>query len=200
MNKADFLVREIKIEILNGMMWMLKLQMDPKFKVKTFRFKFDEDFQTKLNGFAKLNRYADRHEFKEAWEKWCEANRGYIDDEEGRLKREGYDGDVINKMYTSARYYFRKKPDKKTDPVQRCKYVSINSDVIEKMDEHVAITVREPNFKPASAFKDFCEVNKNLLTNEVGRLYNKERLPTNEIKYKFKKAYKNRYFQMVKQI
>jgi hypothetical protein len=185
MNKADFLVREIKIEILNGMMWMLKLQMDPKFKVKTFRFKFDEDFQTKLNGFAKLNRYADRHEFKEAWEKWCEANRGYIDDEEGRLKREGYDGDVINKMYTS---------------VQRCKYVSINSDVIEKMDEHVAITVREPNFKPASAFKDFCEVNKNLLTNEVGRLYNKERLPTNEIKYKFKKAYKNRYFQMVKQI
>ena len=177
----------------------LPLPMDTQFRAKTFRFKFDEDFQTKLNGFAKLNRYADRHEFKDAWEKWCEANRGYIDDEEGRLKREGYDGDVLTKRYTSARYYFRKKPDKKAEPVDRCKYVSIDSFVLEKMDDHVAMKVRQPNFKPASAFEDFCEVNKDLLTKEVARLYNKERLTTKEIKYKFKKAYKNRYLQMVKQ-
>lgn len=168
------------------------------FKAKTFRFKFEGNFQNILNAFAKQHRYADRHEFKEAWEKWCESNRLSIDVEKERLKREGYDGDAETKMYTSARYYFRKKPDKKSDPVERCKYVSIAVEVLDKMDQHVMDTVRQPNFKPATGFEDFCKTHKDLLTQEVGRLYNQERLPTSDIKYKFKKAYKNRYFQLIK--
>ena len=168
------------------------------FKAKTFRFKFEGNFQNILNAFAKQHRYADRHEFKEAWEKWCESNRTSIDVEKERLKREGYDGDAETKMYTSVRYYFRKKPDKKNDPAERCKYVSIAVEVLDKMDQHVMDTVRQPNFKPATGFEDFCKTHKDLLTQEVGRLYNQERLPTSDIKYKFKKAYKNRYFQLIK--
>ena len=168
------------------------------FKAKTFRFKFEANFQNILNAFAKQHRYADRHEFKEAWEKWCESNRTSIDVEKQRLKREGYDGDAETKMYTSARYYFRKKPDKKNDPAERCKNVSIAVEVLDKMDQHVMDTVRQPNFKPATGFEDFCKTHKDLLTQEVGRLYNQERLPTSDIKYKFKKAYKNRYFQLIK--
>lgn len=198
----DLDVSEIKIEILiaihNGGRYTQQMADNDNFKAKTFRFKLGDEFQTKLNAFAKLHRYADRHEFKDAWEKWCQENRGYIDDEQGRLNREGYDGDVLTKMYTSARYYFRKKPDKKNDPTERCKYVSIDPDVLEKMDDHVTNTVRQPNFKPSTGFEDFCKVNKDLLTREVARLYNQERLPAKDIQYKFKKAYKNRYFQMMK--
>ena len=168
------------------------------FKAKTFRFKFDPDFQNKLNTFAKKYRYADRHEFKEAWEKWCDTNKSDINNENERLKIEGYEGDTLTKMYTSARYYFRKKSDTKTDPAKRCKYVSIDGDILDKMDDHVTTKVRQPDFKPSDAFEDFCKSNKDLLTKEVGRLYNKERLTPKEITYKFKKAYKNRYFQMMK--
>lgn len=168
------------------------------FKAKTFRFKFDGGFQNKLNSFAKTYRYADRHEFKEAWEKWCENNRTDIDNESTRLKGEGYEGDTVTKMYTSARYYFRKKCDKKAEPVNRCKYVSIDVDILDKIDDHVVSKVRNPDFKPSVAFEDFCKVNKDLLTKEVGRLYKEEKLTPKEISYKIKKAYKNRYFQRFK--
>jgi hypothetical protein len=38
------------------------------FKMKTYRYKFDNDITDELSYFAKIHQYDDRHAFKEAWE------------------------------------------------------------------------------------------------------------------------------------
>lgn len=174
------------------------MQNDIAVQPKTFRFKFTDMFVEELAAFAKLHQFDNRHDFKEAWEKWVNINKQIVEAEKAHLKTGGYLGDPIDKMYKSARYYFRKKSDEKTAPKKRRKYVALNDEIIENMDDHITNFVRQPNFKPSVAFDDFCKRNKDHLTKEIERLYVKEGLSTNEMHNKFKKTYKNRYFQTVK--
>ena len=164
----------------------------------TFRFKFTPEFTAQLFEFAQLHRYDNRQYFKEAWEVWSKKNENDIESEISRLTHNGYTGSVIDKMYKSARYYFRKKKTTSTEPKERRRYVNVDSEMIETMDDHITDWSRRTDFKPAIAFSDFCETYKSLLEKEVLRLYTKENLTTREIPEKLKKTYKNRYFQKVK--
>ena len=164
----------------------------------TFRFEFSPEFATILYQFAQLHRFDNRHIFKEAWEEWRKLHENEIADEITLLKSNGYNGSVLDKMYKSARYYFRKKTPGKVEPKERRKYVSIDTNVIEVMDSHIMDWCRRADFKPATAFSDFCVSQKSLLEKEVSRLYNEENLNSHEIPSKLKKTYKNRYFQKVK--
>lgn len=78
-----------------------------------YRFKFTENFMTELYKFSKIHQYDDRKDFKEAWKIWTEENDDIIELEMCRMLRLGYNGDVLDKMFKSARYYFRKKVQKK---------------------------------------------------------------------------------------
>ena len=80
---------------------------------KIFRFKFTDDVVDLLHGFAKLHQFDDRHIFKESWSRWTEENHEGLEKEERRLGKLGYQGNVLDKMYKSVRYYFRKKPEQK---------------------------------------------------------------------------------------
>ena len=95
-----------------------------------FRFKFDEKMVENLYNFSKVHQNIDRQSYKEAWEKWVQENREEIDRESERLKSIGYTGDVVTKMYKSARYYFRTKSVVKEQPKERRKYVAANTDII----------------------------------------------------------------------
>ena len=164
----------------------------------TFRFKFTPEFTNELFEFAQLHRYDNRAIFKEAWEEWTKENHNDIESEVKRLTSNGYTGSVLDKMYKSARYYFRKKKTITTEPKERRRYVNVDNEMIETMDDHIMEWSRRTNFKPATAFSDFCESHKSLLEKEVLRLYTEENLTTQEIPDKLKKTYKNRYFQRVK--
>ena len=164
----------------------------------TFRFKFSPNFMEKLHAFAQLHRFDNRHIFKEAWEKWCTDNETSIGTEIQVLEKNGYNGPALDKMYKSARYYFRKKKNNENEPKKRRRYVSVDSEVIGKMDDHIMEWCRRDDFRPAVAFSDFCVTHKSLLDKEVLRLYTNENLSVKEIPDKLKKTYKNRYFQMVK--
>ena len=76
---------------------------------KIFRFKFTDEFMEDLYKFSKIHQYDHRKEFKEAWLLWIDDNAELVSDEIERLTRLNYEGDVIDKMFKSARYYFRKK-------------------------------------------------------------------------------------------
>ena len=98
-------------------------QNDDATVTNIYRYKFTEDFMGELFTFSKVHQYDHRKDFKEAWLAWVDTNEDIVNDEIHRLTRLGYDGDILDKMFKSARYYFRKKSTEKKAPVQRRDYV-----------------------------------------------------------------------------
>jgi hypothetical protein len=163
-----------------------------------YRYKFSEVFVEELYKFSKIHQYEERKYFKESWNIWTEENKELIECEMKRLKILGYDGDINDKMYKSARYYFRKKSTEKKAPRERRDYVSNSKELRDAMDYHISNNIKNKNFKPSDGFDDFCKNNIKLLTDEIKILCNSGMDDPNEIKNKFKKTYKNRYFMIMK--
>ena len=162
--------------------------------VSIYRYKFTDDFTNEMYKFSKVHQYDHRKDFKEAWNVWVEENNGIVTDEIKRLTEMGYDGDILDKMFKSARYYFRKKSTEKSEPQARRTYIGTQKDLLEAMDEHIMINIVKPDYKPSVAFNEFCQENIKLLQEEVNRLCKSGLTDKNEIKSKVKKTYKNRYF------
>ena len=157
-----------------------------------YRYKFEEQFMIELYNFSKIHQYDDRKEFKSAWNVWTEENTELIEHETRRLTNLNYDGDVKDKMFRSARYYFRKKSPEKKEQPQRRKYICVDKNIINAIDAHIL----KNSSKPSTAFLDFCKENIDLLSEEIARLYI-ENMTAEDIKKKIKKTYKNRYFLKV---
>ena len=160
-----------------------------------YRYKFENDFVEQLNRFSKIHQYDHRRDFKDAWAAWLEENDELVCDEVRRLTNLGYNGDVIDKMFKSARYYFRKKSTVKRAPKDRRNYVGVHKDLLEAMDEHIKTTINK--IKPSIAFADFCKQDTLLLEKEVHKLVRLGFTDTDEIHDKIKKTYKNRYFVLI---
>ena len=106
----------------------------------------------------------------------------------------GYDGDTIEKMYKSSRYYFRKKSTEKKAPSERRSYVGVSQNLLDSMDKYISESL---GTKPATSFNEFCKTNVDILQEEVKRLCIKNISDSDEIKVKIKKTYKNRYFMKI---
>ena len=159
-----------------------------------YRYEFNKEFMIELYNFSKIHQYDDRKEFKSAWNVWAEEHTELIEEEIRRLVNLNYDGDVKDKMFRSARYYFRKKTPEKKEETQRRKYTCVDRDIINAMDQHIDKNLS--SVKPSTAFLDFCKENLDLLSEEIARLYS-ESMTADDIKKKIKKTYKNRYFLKV---
>jgi len=83
-----------------------------KIIVKTHRYTFGNEFITILGEFARKHQDDERKCFKKAWEKWIYENNVIVQEEIKTMKNNGFDGDVLDKMFKSARYYYRKKTKK----------------------------------------------------------------------------------------
>jgi hypothetical protein len=162
--------------------------------IKIYRFKFTDDFMDVLHIFAKVHQYDHRKVFKEAWELWLEENDTIVSAEVQRLTELNYNGDIIDKMFKSARYYFRKKSTEKKEPLERRSYISGDKELIDAMDMHILENIEQANYKPSDGFDDFCKTNIDLLQKEVNYLCRCGMKNSNEMKEKIKKTYKNRYF------
>lgn len=169
-------------------------QTNTNITINIYRYKFTDDFTVELFKFSKIHQYDERKAFKEAWNIWIEDNEDIVNEEYKRLKLLGYDGDIFDKMFKSARYYFRKKSTEKKEPAQRRIYVGSQKDLLESMDEHIKLNINTGNFKPSEGFDEFCKQNVNLLKEEISVLCRAGLTDSNEIKSKIKKTYKNRYF------
>ena len=108
-----------------------------------------------------------------------------------------YNGDVLDKMFKSARYYFRKKSTVKKEPQQRRNYIGVQKDLLDAMDEHIISNINNKEYKPSEGFSIFCKETIELLQEEVNRLCKCGFTDHVEIKTKIKKTYKNRYFMLV---
>ena len=167
------------------------------FDINIFRYKFSEDFTKHLYQFSKIHQYDHRKDFKEAWNIWIEENEELVSKEVKRLSELDYKGDIIDKMFKSARYYFRKKSTEKKDPKKRRSYVGIQSDLLVAMEKHIIENIKNDGYKPSNGFIDFCKKSIEQLKAEVTNLCKSGITDSEEIKNKIKKTYKNRYFMSI---
>jgi len=165
--------------------------------VNIFRYKFTDEFTGELFKFSKVHQYDHRKDFKEAWNIWTEDNDNIVGEEVRRLTNLGYDGDILDKMFKSARYYFRKKSTEKKEPVKRRDYIGIQKELLDSMDEHINSRLNDDDYKPSDGFDEFCKANIDLLKEEVNILCRNGFTNSTEIKNKIKKTYKNRYFLII---
>jgi len=167
--------------------------------IKIYRYKFSDEFIEELYKFSKIHQYDHRKDFKDAWEVWIDDNSQLIFKESTRLTELGYDGDILHKMFTSARYYFRKKCTEKKYPRMRCTYIGAQKELLDAMDSHISLNMNryKNTFKPSTGFTEFCKENIALLQQEIELLIKFNIVTSDEIKKKIKKTYKNRYFMII---
>jgi len=164
-----------------------------------FRYKFTQEFMDELYQFSKVHQYDDRHGFKDAWLIWTAENEELINNEISRLSYLQYNGDILDKMFKSARYYFRKKSTIKPKPCERRDYVSVQRELLDAMDLHIETNMLKigANYKPSDGFSDFCNTNIVALQTEMAHLVKHGMCDVNIIRDKIKKTYKNRYFMKI---
>jgi hypothetical protein len=164
-----------------------------------YRFKFTKDFMEELYTFSKIHQYDERNDFKDAWKIWTEDNEEIINNEIKYLINLKYDGDIMDKMFKSARYYFRKKSTEKKDPKQRRQYISVTRELLDAMDDHIEENIKTENYQPKTGFILFCKENEILLKEALTKIFEQGVKDMELIQNKIKKTYKNRYFKQTKQ-
>jgi len=166
--------------------------------IKIYRYKFSDDFIIEMSNFAKIHQYDHRKVFKEAWEVWLEEYNEIVSNEIFRLTNLNYEGNVLNKMFKSARYYFRKKRIEKKEPLKRQKYITTTKNLLKAIDNHILLGIKQRDYKPSDGFDDFCKNNIEILKEQINSFCKNGLTDALEIKNKIKKTYKNRYFLVIK--
>ena len=110
-----------------------------------YRYKFSSEFTNKLLAFIDIHRFDSVPIFKDEWHKWCAGNDELVQRENMRLVELGYTGDIADKMYKIARYYYKNKPTVTKSPKKRRKYVRLRGDILALMDEHVGGNCEKPS-------------------------------------------------------
>lgn len=132
-------------------------QLDPSLNnisIKTFHYNPSPKLVEPLSYFATIHKYDDKTTFKQAWQEWVKTPEiaELMETETQMLVFQGYVGNAMDKIYKSARYYYRKKTLPKTDQdgnvlvgekKKRKKYEGLPSDVLQYMDAHIATQITQ---------------------------------------------------------
>ncbi len=167
--------------------------------VQVFRFKFTQEIMNMLQEFAQIHKYDDKETYKDAWDNWTKENKEIIKNEEIRLLNLGWTGKINDKMFKSAKYYFRNKSNVKKTPKERRTYTRVTIDLRMTIDRHITCSIKEDKYKPADGLNQFYEQYSDVIKEEYENL-SKLGFSKNVVDEKIKKTYKNRYFQFIKKI
>lgn len=177
-----------------------------------YRYKLSSEIEILITNFSKLHIYTSRQVFQEKWKEWLEINREGIELEKKRLMDLGYKKNVEEKMYTAARYYFKKKEirneiteketreketrEKETKEKGTRGYIVLDEKIIKMMDKYITENYTR-DFKPSSSYNNFIELNNDVIDIEIQRLIDidiKKLNTRDKCRDKIKKTYKNRCF------
>jgi len=172
---------------------------------KIFRYKLSDQCNTALADFTQKHHFniGNRTQFKDDWNMWCSQNQDVIDYETIRLRGLGYEGDCIDKLYTSVRYYHVKKllKEKKNNeiPSESTKrtYVRFDKSFLKVIDQHINSHIDYKNYKPSVGYDLFVGASSDVIQIEKNKVCN-ECFSEKDFNMKLKKTYKNRYFNIVK--
>jgi hypothetical protein len=187
--------------------------------IKTNRHTYSEEVVEQLSSFAKIHEYDDRKEFKEAWQKWMEEPdiKNLIVAEVSRLTVNGLSGDILDRMYKSARYYYRKKGGEAvTEPTVRKEYEGLPRTVLKTIDDYIyseinrnIVEMEKGSSNPiititaAKSFTTYCKMHYDVISdmlppmNEEEDKVNKNmREELKKVTDRLKKTYKNRFYNI----
>ena len=161
-----------------------------------FRYKFSEQIHCLIGEFSSIHKFDEPIQFREEWDLFVIENKEQLEREKNRLVSLGYDKNVDEKMYKSARYYFKNKPTAKKEPKKRRKYVTIDKTFLGQMDKHINEIAFVQDLKPAHAYNNFISDDKysSKMDEIVQDLMDENDLEEAEVEKKICKTYKNRYF------
>lgn len=177
-----------------------------KIEIQTLHFNFSDTIVDNLSNFAKIHCNDDRKMFKESWANWIKSDdiAPLIESEIETQYQKGFTGNMLDKMFKSARYYFRKKPQTPAEKTVRKQYISLCPHFLAKIDKHALELIKshssnvddkwKANVSPANAYTSFCNTHQQDLYEQIEHLVNL--LEYSEICDKMKKTYKNRFHLM----
>lgn len=160
--------------------------------MEIYRHKFAPKMSEKIAEFSMEHGGESLADFKKHWCAFIRTNQESIQQETTRLNNLGMTADVLEKMFTSARYWYTKKPitTAKEDTKDKS-YVATNRAFLTAVDTH--IHKYGSLMKPSDAFHHFCEHNRETLKHEI--IYLKQaNLSVDDIRTKIKRTYKNRMY------
>jgi hypothetical protein len=186
--------------------------------IKTNRHTYSEEVVEQLSSFAKVHEYDGRKEFKEAWQKWMEEPdiKNMIGSEVSRLTVNGLSGDILDRMYKSARYYYRKKcgGETVTEPTVRKEYEGLPRTVLKTIDDYIyseinrniAETEKGGNhiitITAAKSFTTYCKLHYDVISDLLPPMNDEDKGNTNmreelkKVTDRLKKTYKNRFYNI----
>jgi len=173
------------------------LQIFNKMSKQTFRHTFSKPFMQVLGEFSKKHHEEDRKTFKQSWEEWIGQSdiELLLNDEIKSLRNSGFEGDVLDKMFKSTRYYFLKKVGSEKDSVkkERKTYVALNKLVLEHMDLHIK---EHLDARPEDAYNNYCNQYTEQIKGEIQEMADETGDSIDDVYKKYKKTYKNRFYVM----
>jgi hypothetical protein len=195
--------------------------------LKVYRYNFRPQFTAILHHFAKVHQYDSCSDFKDAFSKWEETHCAFIQEETSYLSALGYSGNFRNKVFKSARYYFRKKDgsefilggggDVREDDLATVTDLDVESFAIKKIkkstnprkkytsiDYQLSTKMAEylehnSGLKPSDGFARFCEIYRKEVDVEISRLEEEEEEEGGGL-LKIKKTFKNKHFNKKQEI
>jgi hypothetical protein len=160
--------------------------------MEIYRHKFTQEISEKIAEFSSAHSGSELADFKSHWSNFLITNKDIIDKETTRLNHEGMTTNVLDNMFTSARYWHTKKLSREIIKDKKDKsYVTTSRVFLVAIDSHIQKCGH--TMKPSDAFDDFCEHNLEILKNEIAHL-KAAKLSVDDIRTKIKKTFKNRHF------
>jgi len=186
--------------------------------IKTNRYTYSEEVVEQLSSFAKVHEYDDRKEFKDAWQKWMEEPdiKSLIMTEVSRLTANGLSGDILDRMYKSARYYYRKKGGEAvTEPTIRKEYEGLPRSVLKTIDDYIYSEINRNvvetdkgdnhiiTITAAQSFTTYCKLHYDVISNLLPPMNDDDcnvnknmREELKKVTDRLKKTYKNRFYNI----
>ena len=186
--------------------------------IKTNRHTYSEEVVEQLSSFAKIHEYDDRKEFKEAWQKWMEEPdiKNLIVAEVSRLTVNGLSGDIVDRMYKSARYYYRKKGGSEavTEPTVRKEYEGLPRTVLKTIDDYIYSEINRNivetekggnhiiTITAAKSFTTYCKLHYDVISDLLPPMNDEDKVNKNmreelkKVTDRLKKTYKNRFYNI----
>lgn len=192
---------------------------EPKVVYRTHKIKFSNELSNKLEEFSIENARCNQKQFKQAWENFLANNESVINTEKTANNTVSEDI-LLDNMFKSARYYYRKKylknqqTETNTKQKPNEKYPTLSKILRRKMETHIQMQIVEKSNYiktdhtikmdtiPQEAYLEFCSQYKTEIYSEVLKWAETTDKPLceEEISKKFKKSYKNMFYKKIKQI
>lgn len=180
--------------------------------------KYRFDFSSEVGEL--LAEFSDNHEnekykmFQLSWKIWTneEVIRKILVNECNRIEKEGYKGDIWDKMYKSARYYYKKralvnKVDDNNIIVKRGPNIKFSTNYLKQLNENIVSQLNDNlndkniiTLSQVEAFDTFCKSHKTHIIDELRLVKQKNGELPQDIVKKVKKVFRNHFYNNRKNI